>query len=364
MKILQSEFSTNVGNGEALDDHQARKLLAIIHGKIKTDPARIIKFPTWKKIASAAAVFILIFSGAYLLFFNNMEIGIVKNETNKPLQNDIAPGGNKAVLTLTDGSVIILDDAQNGTISQQGNTKILKLDEGQLAYKVSGKSDEILYNTISTPRGGQYQMTLSDGTKVWLNSVSSIRFPAAFVGKERKVELTGEGYFEVAKNASMPFKVDIAGKSEVEVLGTHFNINAYSDEATINTTLLEGKVKVKVSTTDSRLPTPDSRLLSPGQQAQLTSSGQILVNKSPDLDEVMAWKNGKFEFGEAMDINAVMRQLMRWYDMDVEYKGKVTGHIGGSIGRDVNVSQVLKMLEMTGAVKFKIEGKKVVVMPR
>ena len=205
-------------------------------------------------------------------------------------------------------------------------------------------------------------MVLADGSKVWLNAASSLRFPATFTGSERKVELTGEGYFEVAKNAAMPFKVDVAGKGEVEVLGTHFNINAYEDEATINTTLLEGKIKL--TATDSRLPAHDSWLLSPGQQAQLSANGGISLNRNPDTEEVMAWKNGKFHFGEAADIQTIMRQIARWYDVQVEYKGKVTEHIGGTISRNVNVSKVLEMLEMTGTVNFWVNGKKVTVMPQ
>jgi ferric-dicitrate binding protein FerR (iron transport regulator) len=200
-------------------------------------------------------------------------------------------------------------------------------------------------------------LTLADGTKVWMNAASSMRYPTLFIGNERKVEITGEAYFEVAKNTSMPFKVNVAGKGEVEVLGTHFNINSYGDEPTINTTLLEGRVKMASLTTD------DLQFITPGQQACLNSKGQIDLNKNPDIEEVMAWKNGKFQFGEKMDVQAIMRQIARWYDVEVEYKGTVNGSIGGSISRDVNISIVLSMLEKTGEVKFRIEGNKVTVLP-
>jgi len=324
--------------------------------KSETVPVKSILKKRWYRLA-AAAVLILVATGTYLLV----------NKTGKQQQivgqqqpaNDIAPGDNKAVLTLADGSSIILDKAANGTLTQQGKAKILKLNDGQLAYNTlkdpltSLSTAEVLYNTITTPRGGQYQLVLSDGSKVWLNAASSLRFPAAFAGKERKVELTGEGYFEVAKNASMPFKVDIAGKGEVEVLGTHFNINAYVDEATINTTLLEGKVKVMSSVS--------SELLYPGQQAQLNSNGQISLNENVNAEEVVAWKNGKFVFENA-DIKSIMRQLERWYDVDVTFNGNITTEeFVGIISRNVNVSQILKMLEKTGTVRFEIEGKRILV---
>jgi len=196
-------------------------------------------------------------------------------------------------------------------------------------------------------------LTLSDGSKVWLNAASSLRYPASFVGNERKVELTGEGYFEVAKNASMPFKVNVAGKGEVEVLGTYFNINSYADEATINTTLLEGKVKVSALN--------NQQTLSPGQQAQIAGDGQINLNKNVNVEAVMAWKNGKFIFENA-DIKSVMRQVEKWYDVEIVFNGNITTEeFVGIISRNVNVSQILKMLEKTGTVKFEIEGKRIIV---
>jgi transmembrane sensor len=223
-----------------------------------------------------------------------------------------------------------------------------------LSYNtLKNKSSEVVYNTISTPRGGQYQLMLADGSKVWLNAASSLRFPASFVGKERKVELLGEAYFEVAKNAKMPFKVKVNGM-EVEVLGTHFNINSYENESTIRTTLLEGSVKINKNNSSS--------LLKPGQQAQMNKAGEIKIINDADVEEAIAWKEGKFQFDRA-DIHDIMRQLTRWYDVDVEYKGTVSSHFGGTISRDVNLSQVLNMLHLTGEVKFQVEDRKVVVMP-
>jgi len=286
-----------------------------------------------------------------------------KNEIAKPgviQQDDVAPGGNKATLTLANGSKIILDSTHNGALTEQGGINVVKLN-GQLAYKPGGnKTVELLYNTVTTPKGGQYQLLLADGSRVWLNAASSLRFPTAFIGNERKVELTGEGYFEVAKNASVPFKVNIAGKCEVEVLGTHFNINAYADEATVNTTLLEGKVKV-TAVTQLQPATHKAQILSPGQQTLLYSSGMIKLNTNVNVEEVMAWRNGVFNFDGA-DIDVVLRQLARWYDVSIVFEGEVPRrNFAGEMQRDLNLSQVLRILEKNN-VRFRIEGKKLIVL--
>jgi len=279
------------------------------------------------------------------------------NELTKQTQRDLAPGGNRAVLTLGDGSTIVLDNAKNGILAQQGNTRVLKLN-GKLSYNPgNARNDETVYNTISTPRGGQYQIELPDGSQVWLNAVSSIRFPAAFAGNERKVEITGEAYFEVAKNVAMPFKVVIATPSEngaeIEVTGTSFNIMAYNDEAAVKTTLLEGSVKIN----------QDSKAvpLKPGQQARLHDKS-IKIIDHVDTEEAVAWKNGYFQFASA-SLQQVMRQIARWYDVDISYAGKVPERrFGGKISRDNNASEVLKVLELS-KVKFRIEDKRIIVTP-
>lgn len=305
------------------------------------------------RYAAAAIIICMLSVSVYFLFKPQPARQISKTENIKSPANDVTPGGNKAILTLANGTSIILDSAANGTLTTQGNSKILKLN-GMLSYNtLKNKSSEVLYNTISTPRGGQYELMLSDGSKVWLNAASSLRFPASFVGKERKVELLGEAYFEVAKNAAMPFKVKVHGM-EVEVLGTHFNINSYDNESMIRTTLLEGSVKINKNNSSS--------LLKPGQQAQMNKAGEIKIINNVDVEEAIAWKEGKFQFDKA-DIHDIMRQLARWYDVDVEYKGTVSSHFGGTISRDVNLSQVLNMLHLTGEVNFQIQDKKVVVMP-
>jgi len=325
----------------------------------ETTPVRRMS-KKWIGVAAASVIILLLAGVFYLTKTEATQNRLVKNErAASSLKNDILPGGNKALLTLADGSTIILDSAQNGTLSNQGNIKIIKLDDGQLAYDksaVSG-STEVLYNTISTPKGGQYQLTLSDGSKVWLNAASSLRFPATFSGNERKVELTGEGYFEVAHNPSKPFIVT-KNNVEIKVLGTHFNVNAYDDEDVIKTTLLEGSVRVTKGN--------KSTLITPGEQAVVSNSSSTMfsinVKKDVDLDEAVAWKNGKFIFQDA-DIKSIMRQLEHWYDVSVIYDDKeVTNEeFVGSISRNVNISQILQMLEKTGAVKFEITGRTVIV---
>lgn len=300
--------------------------------------------------AAAAAVVIMISAGGYF-YFNKNEKQTAKTATQQQrFKNDVAPGSNKAVLTLADGTRIILDSANNGTLTQQGNIKIIKLDDGQLAYKGSG--NEVLYNTVSTPKGGQFKITLSDGSTVMLNASSSLRFPASFSGKFRDVELAGEGYFEIAKNTAKPFHVKV-NDMRVEVLGTHFNINAYEDEAAIKTTLLEGSVKV------ATVNAQESTLIKPGQQAQL--KGKEIKVVPADIKEVIAWKEGRFYF-DGSDIKTVMRQLSRWYDVEVKYENNIPDFFVAKIARDVPVSKLLQLLELTDLVHFKIEGNKITVM--
>lgn len=303
----------------------------------------------------AAAGLLLLISSLTFLFINQkQDTGQAITTVHEQLKNDLAPGGNKAVLTLSDGSSIVLDTVQNGTLALQGNTEILKSDNGQLAYNSSkSPTPEMLYNTLTTPTGGQYKLVLPDGTTVWLNAASSIRYPTAFTGTERIVTLTGEAYFEVAKNAAMPFKVEV-NELDVEVLGTHFNINAYGDEPDIKTTLLEGSVKLSNNNAN--------RLLQPGQQGRLNKSGAIAIIENANTEEAVAWKNGLFQFDDA-DIKTVMRQIARWYDVEVEFKGNINaGKFVGAIPRNSNVSEVFKILELSN-VHFKLDGKKIIVLP-
>lgn len=314
----------------------------------------------WPRIAAAAIIIVLISAGSYLLFKNNSAEPIVAVLKQQP-KTELIPGGDKAVLTLANGEQIMLDSAGKGTLTQEGNTKIIKLNDGQLSYSsVKNQSAEVLYNTISTPRGGQYQIVLADGSKVWLNAASSLRFPASFTGEKRNVELTGEGYFEVAKDAAKPFIV-VANGMEVQVLGTHFNINAYDDEDVIKTTLLEGSVKINKGETSS--------VIKPGEQALIKNHDSPLIPKikvqTVDVDAVTAWKSGRFIF-KGENIQSVMRQLARWYNAEISYQGTLTNEeFVGIINRSrySKISDILEMMEKTGAVSFAIQGNRITVMP-
>lgn len=309
----------------------------------------------WWKIAAAACIILFI---AIRINFNKTDQPkeVANNITSPADLDEIVPGGNKAILVLADGSRIILDSVANGNLASQGNTKVIKLD-GKLSYTSSKEESQhkILYNTISTPRGGEYQIVLSDGSKVWLNAASSLRFPASFTGSERMVSLTGEAYFEITKNKSMPFKVDVAGKGEIEVLGTHFNVMSYSNEDLISATLLEGRIRMGSKSTNAMVD------LAPGQQAQLNESGTFFIDRSPNIAAVMAWKNEKFEFHNT-ELKSIMRQLERWYDINVSYNNVVSDEkYTGIISRKVSISEILRFLESTGGCKFRIQGKEVIV---
>lgn len=270
-------------------------------------------------------------------------------------QHDVLPGGDKAVLTLDDGSKVVLDNSANGSLGKQGETDIRKTQSGKVVYEGGQVAvAKPMYNTLTTPKGGQYQVILSDGTKVWLNAASSLRFPTAFTGNERRVEMTGEVYFEVAKNPKMPFKVITQGQ-EVEVLGTHFNVMAFQNEKFIKTTLLEGSVKVSNN--------EKAAVLQPGQQSKVGINSNIFRTVNDvNIEEELAWKNGYFQFNDA-SLEQVMRQIERWYDVDIEYVGKISNeHFTGKLPRNTNLSNVLKILSMS-EVDFKIEGKKIIITP-
>ncbi|SDE58797.1 FecR family protein [Mucilaginibacter pineti] len=304
----------------------------------------------WIRYAAAA---ILLFSasiGFYLL-----------NRTSAPAQSGLYAKKtvsehehNKAVLTLSDGSHVTLNSKRSGVIATQNQVPVNQSANGEIAYQpnVIPKSLKPTFNILATPLGGQYAITLIDGTKVWLNAMSSLKYPVTFTGNERRVELSGEGYFEVAKNKSMPFIVTV-NNSEVKVYGTHFNIMGYASENSTGVTLLEGSVKV---TNDSR-----SKMLLPGQQAAIKDH-MILISPA-DGEQAIAWKNGNFNFAHER-IDVIMRKLSRWFDIDVSYQGEVTreGFVG-TLPRSTDLAQILKTLELTGLVHFKVNGRSVTVMP-
>lgn len=290
----------------------------------------------YRWIAAAAAIIIVL--GVVGIFYTSNTHKVNLAVSQKDIQNDALPGGNKATLTLANGKQIALTKATIGHLLTQGNTAINHNTDGSVVYNTSATTvDETpIYNTLTTPRGGQYFLTLSDGTKVWLNAASSITYPVVFTGHERKVEITGEAYFEVVHNTAKPFKVVTNGQT-VQDIGTHFNINAYGDEPVIKTTLTEGIVKVQKN--------KESLQLSPGQQARVSVlNDRIKLLTRVDTTVEMAWKNGLFKFKGA-GVEEVMRQLSRWYDVDLEYKGNIPGRkFSGEITRNVNLSQVLEIL--------------------
>ncbi len=308
------------------------------------------KKPLWKWISVAAAILIVVSTGIYLTLN-----GPATKQVVTQLKTDAEPGTNKAILTLANGKEIVLNNAQTGVLASEVDATIRKTEDGRVVYSATDKIENqssILYNTMTVPRGGQYHLTLADGTEVWLNASSSITYPIRFVDNERKVEITGEAYFEVARQNNQPFQVVSRGQV-VEVLGTHFNINAYDDEPVVKTTLLEGSVKV------SNLKSQISILIQPGEQSILTPTSLKVVEA--DLEEAMAWHNGDFVFN-SQNLEEIMRNVSRWYDVDIDYEhykpNKQT--FTGVVSRSRNLSAVINMLKKsTTTLKFDIQGKSV-----
>ncbi|HEY9260135.1 FecR family protein [Chitinophaga sp.] len=301
-------------------------------------------YPWW---SAAAAVLLLLGAGIYLLRPSKPapQIAAVKVPAAQ-----ILPGSSKATLTLSDGSVIPLDSNGNQVITQQG--ALIQVNNGQLQYSTQDYSAQTTLNTLTTPRGGQFRLTLPDGTRVWLNAASAITYPTAFAEGKREVEIKGEVYFEVAAKAKTPFNVKINSAANIEVLGTSFNINAYSDEPGIKTTLIQGAVKISTGNI--------SRVLQPGQQAQVNSAGDINVIAKADTAAILAWKKDQFYFRDA-DIPTVMRQLARWYDVTIVYAGTIPARrFQGEIQRNLPLSDVLDGLENTG-IHFRLQGRSIIV---
>lgn len=297
------------------------------------------------KWAAAAAVAVLLTTGVTLYY------GLRKPAAPVLALKAAAvkPGSNKAVLTLADGSVVTLDSAGNQVI-QQGGTKV-EQKNGELQYAAAGGNAAIGYNMLKVPRGGQFTIVLPDGTQVWLNSASSLRYPTAFSGNNRTVEMQGQGYFEVKKNAKQPFIVKV-NSMEVQVLGTGFDIMAYDDEEELRTTLVSGAVKVKQGGVE--------KYLKPGEQAAIDNSTGVMSIRNADVQGVVAWKTGFFEFDNA-NINTILRQLARWYDIEVDTKTADKRLFGGRINRNLPLSEMLSLLESSGA-KFSLEGRKLTVI--
>jgi len=340
----------NQSSSFAMDDEDKVKDLNEIWSKInpgKTSPHVSIFY----RMAVAASILVFLCAGAYFMLRQHKQA-----EKNAIGKNDVLPGKNTATLTLANGKKIALDDRSEGQLSNNAGIIIHKKKSGELVYTVSANAGQgqnsNQFNTLSTANGEQYQVVLPDGTHVWLNAASSIKYPVAFGNGERMVELTGEAYFEVVHNAAHPFKVKTA-RQIVEDIGTHFNINAYDDEPAIKTTLIEGAVKV------SSMMSSKILFIKPGQQSQLNEQGLSVA--SVDVDEVLAWKNGNFDFDDE-SLESTMRKIAKWYDVQIVYAQKPAGvSFFGEISRSKNLSAVLSALSITGKVHFRMDAKKIIV---
>jgi len=338
----------NITEFEGLGERINAKLYSVIPN---ATPVVIFYKRPFFRVAAAAAIIIMLGLSGYLIFFNKVQKQpeLVKVEPTKDVE---APKAVKALITLADGRTISIDSL---TTINQSSVQLTKTADGKIIYSgpsTSSGSNELVFNTLTNPRGSRViDMQLADGSHIWLNAGSSITYPIAFTGSERKVSITGEAYFNVAHNSSMPFTVN-KGDVNVTVLGTEFNVNAYDDEADIKVTLLKGSVKVKSGN--------ESSLLTPGQQAQI--SGSIKVISNINTDEVVAWLNGLFSFTRA-DIKTIMRQLARWYDLEVTYEGVIAQReFSGEMQRDLPLSGMIRLLEK-GKVHLKLEGKQLKVLP-
>lgn len=324
-------------------------MYSTIRNRVEAIPAPVVPMRRriFIRIAAVAATLLLLVIGYRMYMNTDKDAGKSVAQKDPSSILDLPPGKDAAILTFDNGKQIILDST-TGTISKQGGATIINA-KGLVTYSSTNKN-EIAWHSIATSRGNQYQLVLSDGSKVFLNSASSLRFPSSFTGSTREVELTsGEAYFDIAKDAAMPFHVKTR-EMTVEVTGTHFNVNAYSDEGPVAATLVEGKVSVNRGA--------ESVNIKPGQQAVFNNNSFLITQ--PDINKVIAWRTGFFDF-DKMEIPAIMRQISRWYDVDVVYEGKITTEkFGGRISRLLPLSKVLKLLEEND-VKFNLEGKRLVV---
>ncbi|WP_293310571.1 FecR family protein [Pedobacter sp. UBA5917] len=348
-ELQPSEFSETEIKSQSFSNIQSR---IKAHANVKK-PKQIKLFSAW--FFRAAIVLITLSAGLYLyLKQTESNVPVIISKVNK---TEIIPGGDNAILSLADGSKVVLNKTADGQIADQSGVKIIKTKSGELLYRFVGdpNASATAMNTVSTPRGGQYHLILADGTEVWLNAASSVKFPAAFAGNERKVEVTGEVYFEVSKNKAKPFIVH-TDQSDIKVLGTHFNVNTYDDEEYQRTTLLEGSIEMKTGN--------QKVLLTPGQQANIGGkSGAIKIREIDDLEAVIGWTNGYFQF-EKSDLQSVMRQVSRWYNTTVNYNGTIPAkQYTGKIPRSVNVAKLIEMLSYTG-IHCSVEHNEITVNPR
>jgi ferric-dicitrate binding protein FerR (iron transport regulator) len=363
------EWYDRFDDGElVLDPGQARAfhylknaMLEDLRRQMGPDP--VVRRMPWRRVAVAAAVLVLAAGGWFFAQHDSRRKPEAIGKVAQAPARDILPGSDKAVLELGDGSTVVLDSAGTGNVGRQGGAVVVKSGDGRLRYVATGGAGDVhpaggpiaeVYNRLTTPKGGQYRLELQDGTTVWLNANSSIRYPTAFTGSERRVEIRGEAYFEVAQNTHKPFRVAVEGAdgpTEIEVLGTAFNVNAYADEPDARTTLMEGKVRV--------IHGANAVVLKPSQQAVVTKDG-LKEQEVADMSAVLAWRNGAFAFSDA-NVPVIMRQIARWYDVEVQYEGGApTDRFTGRIPRSTSLAGVLKILNISG-VRLLAENKKIVI---
>jgi len=330
-----------------LSEYLIENAVDSVWSKLQDDIRDVRTIKLWPRIAAAAAVLIFIGIGVASYLSHN------KILTPAQIAARIVPGNNKAVLTLSNGLKIELTNKSAGAVAKQSGVSIAKTSNDEVVYTGSQQANTntaVEYNTLNTPNGGQFQLVLPDGTHVWLNATSSIRYPTVFNNHERLVEITGEAYFEVAKNPNLPFIVKVNNETQIKVLGTHFNVNAYTNEAAVHTTLLEGSIKLTADQLSAKL--------SPGEETVSGhySDGSSFLKKADNvnLDQVVAWKDGLFNF-KNMPFDEVMRQLSRWYNVDVSYETQIPDiKFAGELGRDVSFSKVLLFLSKTG-IHYRLE---------
>ena len=373
---LKEWLDADVHNAALFDEvNDRRKLAALLRQLPTPDTETIVKdifgklglalpattgkirqLPAWARRVSVAAALVLLLGGSWWFLNRGKTARIQRVAVQTPDKQDVAPGGYHAVLTLSEGRQIILDSAKTGTLAHQGNATVEQRKTGELAYDrgQGARQKGILYNTLSTGRGNLYKVVLPDGTAVWLNSGSSLHYPTAFEGHDREVDLSGEAYFEVAKNKDKPFLVH-AGKATIEVLGTHFDIQNYNDEPALQTTLVQGSIRVS--------SVRDNRILAPGQQASVLPDGECEVAEDVNTEQVLGWKEGMFVFDHT-GLQAGMRDIARWYDVGVTYEGSAQAakdkKMIGSAPRNENLSVLIRLLNLSG-IRCRLKGRTIIV---
>lgn len=355
-KGTEEELRAPLSSIHTSEEEMEFALFEKIRRNMNEQPVEVpVRRMRWTRWVAAASVLLVIGMGSWFLLSRPDSSKSSASITAQHTGTDVLPGYDGAILTTSEGSQIVLDSTGNGIIASQGKVQVSK-QGGQLLYDATpATNDEVSYNTLTTPRGRKFELVLADGTQVWLDAGSSITYPTAFTGSERKVTMTGQAYFEVAKDATRPFLVNVDGRGEVQVLGTHFNVNAYGEETLIRATLVEGSVKLNSAN-------GEGLVMKPGEQAAFSAQGPIQRVAGFDMEEVLAWKNGFTAFRQA-DIKTIMRLAARWYDVDVEYEGTIPARtFTADVSRNVKLSQFLQILEASH-IRFQIEGRKLLVLP-